>query len=159
MKLGIKKPGNERARTLAVALFLSAALVIGLGFFLLLARTHHASIERSQARKYALLVAQAGAEEALAQLDPNGQAHGVAFDRTSNGWGPPSAGFYGPKSRSLDTNTSYSVVFTDTPYPAIYSTGYVTLPGFHAPIKRVICVITTNTSPSRPELGRLENQF
>jgi hypothetical protein len=94
-------------------------------------------------------VAEAGVEEALAQLNPG--APQPVIDRTANGWGAPSSGIYGPVSRSLSSG-SYSVVYTDDPLPVIYSTGYVTIPTFSATLKRVVRVGTAN-APLFPVSG------
>ena len=79
----------------------------------------------------------------MAQLNPGALAVNIWLPYTNN-WGLPSGGFYGPVSRSIVTNTSYSVVFSDTRWPSIYATGYVTLPDISATLKRVVCVATTN---------------
>jgi hypothetical protein len=97
-------------------------------------------------------MAEAGVEEALAQLNPGastwvwGAPHfGINF--SANGWGPPAGGFYGPINRSLPTGTltnSYGVVFTTDTFPIIYATGYVTIPALSATLSRTVMVTTTN---------------
>jgi hypothetical protein len=98
-------------------------------------------VARSQAWNSAITVAEAGVEEAFAQLNPGAGVSVV--DRTANGWGAPSGGLYGPVARSLSSG-SYAAVFTTDTNPVIYATGYVTIPAFSATIQRVLRVGTTN---------------
>src|SRR5262245_47899397 len=114
--------GNVLLMTLCVVLGLSFALA----GYLALVRSHFNWMARSEAWNAAMVMAESGAEEGLAQVNP-----GVAvasLNLWNNGWGLPVGGFYGPMSRTL-ANGGYSVVFTDTKYPVIYSTGSVMIAG------------------------------
>ncbi len=142
MKFVIQKQNREGGSVLLVTLFVTTALLIGIGSYLLLVRAQYVSVGRSQAWNNAMTMAESGAEEALAQLNPGWTPDEV--DRTANGWGSPSAGFYGPVSRDVTNSGSYSVVFSDTTYPTIYATGYVTVPNISATLARTIRVSTTN---------------
>jgi len=142
MKFVIQKQNRQRGSALMVTLFVTTALLIGIGSYLLLIRAQYVSVARSQAWNVAMTMAESGAEEALAQLNPGALV--VSPDRTANGWGSPAAGFYGPVSRVVASSGSYSVVFSDVTYPTIYSTGYVTVPNLSATLTRVIQVATTN---------------
>src|SRR5256885_5090543 len=135
---------TERGSALVVTLFITAALLIGIASYLLLVRAQYVSVTRSQAWNGALTMAESGVEEALAQLNPGALEKTILVDRTANGWGLPAGGLYGPISRSITTNTSYSVVFSDGTWPTIYATGYVTLPDISTTLRRVVCVATTN---------------
>jgi hypothetical protein len=143
MKFIVQKQNRERGSALLVTLFVTTALLIGIGSYLLLVRAQYVSVSRSQAWNNSMTMAEAGAEEALAQLNPGAQVTLPVIDRRANGWGAPSSGFYGPVSRNV-TNGSYSVVFSDDTYPIIYSTGYVTVPNLSATLARTIRVATTN---------------
>jgi len=99
------------------------------------------SVARSQAWNGALAMAEAGVEEALAQLNPGAAV--TSIDRTANGWGQPVGNLYGPMSRTLNDG-SYSVVYTTDTYPIIYSTGYVAMPYPAATLIRTVRVATTN---------------
>jgi hypothetical protein len=127
-----------------VTLFMTTAILLGLGSYLLLVRAQYISVVRSEAWNSALGVAESGVEEALAQLNPGALETTILVDRNANGWGPPSGGYYGPMSRTLFTNSSYAVTYTAETWPTIYSTGYVTIPEFSAKLARVLRVITTN---------------
>jgi hypothetical protein len=109
--------------------------------YLLMIQNQHLSVVRSQAWNTALAVAEAGAEEALAQLNPGVILTNV--DRTANGWGLSSNGTYGPISRTLSTGT-YAVSYTTDLCPIIYSAGSATVPFMSAQLSRVIRVTTTN---------------
>jgi hypothetical protein len=144
MKFVTQKQTHERGGALVVTLFITTALLIGIASYLLLVRAQYVSVTRSQAWNGAMTMAESGVEEALAQLNPGALATTILVDRTANGWGPASGGFYGPVSRNVITNGSYSVIFSDATFPAIYATGYVTLPDISARLSRTICVLTTN---------------
>jgi hypothetical protein len=98
-------------------------------------------VARSQGWNCALTLAEAGVEEALAQLNPGAPA--PVIDRTANGWGAPQSGVYGPVARTV-TSGSYAVVYTTDTLPVIYSTGYVSIPPFTGSVQRVVRVATTN---------------
>lgn len=126
-----------------VTLFIASLLGIFLVFYLNLINGQRNLVARSQAWNASLTLAEAGAEEALAQLNPG--APWPTVDRSANGWGGPANGFYGPMARSLPAGT-YSVVCTTDAAPIIYSTGYVTIPALSGTISRTIRVTTTNAS-------------
>jgi len=138
-----RQQSQNRGSTLTVTL-LSVSLI---GFFIFayldLGRTQRILEARSQAWNAALATAEAGVEEALAQLNPG--APSPVVDRTANGWGAPVGNLYGPVSRTLTNVGSYSVVFTTDPFPIIYSTGYVSVPYLSSTIARPVRVETTNT--------------
>ena len=67
----------------------------------------------------------------------------MAVDYAANGWGAPSAGIYGPKTRQI-SNDTYTVYFTASNLPTIYSTGTVVVPLISASLTRIIRVTTTN---------------
>jgi hypothetical protein len=144
MKLTFRKQNDKRGSALVVTLFITATLLLGIASYLLLVRGQYVSVSRSQAWNTAMTLAESGVEEALAQLNPGALEKNINVDRTANGWGSPIGGLYGPMSRSVTNTGSYSVVFTDTTFPTIYATGYVTVPNISATMKRAVCVLTTN---------------
>jgi len=121
-----------------IALFICMLLGVGIGSYLMLVRAQARNVGRSQDWNRALTVSEAGVEEALAQLNPG---IGAPVDLTAHGWGAPSGGFYGPKSRSI-SNDSYTVTYTADSLPVIYSTGLVS--SANSSISRVIQAQTTN---------------
>ena len=128
---------------LLVTLFIGTILGVTLASYLLTLRAQHQSVIRSQAWNAALAMAEAGVDEALAQLNP-GIGAGTA-NRSANGWPGPAGGLYGPVSRTL-SGGSYSVVFTTDTFPTIYSTGRVTVPLLKTTLTRTVRVATTNAA-------------
>jgi hypothetical protein len=137
-----------------VTLFMVSLIGFFLFAYLYLVRTQRGLVARSQAWNGALAMAEAGVEEALAQLNPG--AYLATVDRTANGWGAPNSGIYGPASRTLTNYGSYSVVYTTDPNPIIYSTGYVSVASIPATLTRVVRVTTVNGSLFR---GALETKY
>jgi len=107
----------------------------------MLVSSEHASTARSQAWHQSLVLAEAGVEEALAQLNPGALVSDVGG---GNGWSL-SDGYYQPDPpvRSL-LNGRYAVVYTPDNPPTIYSTGYVAAPSGSVTLSRVVRVTTTN---------------
>lgn len=144
MKSQLGKKTKPQGSTLMVTLFMVCLIGFFIFAYLYLARGQRTLETRSQAWNASLAAAEAGVEEALAQVDPGVPAKPV--DRSANGWGAAVGGLYGPVSRSLSGLGSYSVVLTDDTFPIIYSTGYVSVPSLSSTISRTIRVATTNTA-------------
>lgn len=125
-----------------VTLFMASLFGMFLFSYLYLVRNQKMLVTRSQAWNGAMAAAEAGIEEGLAQLDPGVTQSNI--DLTSNGWGSPSGGLYGPMTRSLPVGGAYGVVYTTNPFPILYSTGYVSIPYLGATLSRVVRVTTTN---------------
>ncbi len=138
----MRKPNRKQGSVLLATLAATGIIGVTLGSFLLLVSSHHRTVVRSQHWNAALTVAEAGVEEALAQLNPG--VITVPVDRTANGWGSPTGGFYGPRSRALAGAGNYTVTYTDDEFPVIYSTGYVAMPTLSATFSRAVRVATTN---------------
>src|SRR5437868_697514 len=98
--------GPEHASVLMVTLFMVGLLSFFIFSYLYLVRTQRTLVARSQAWNGAMAMAEAGVEEALAQLNPGAPA--PVIDRTANGWGAAANGLYGPISRALTNTGSYS---------------------------------------------------
>ena len=152
-----QRPGkrcSEQGSVLVVTLFVCTMFGLFLGAYFYLARQQNNLVQRSQGWNGAIAVAEAGVEEALAQLNPGasvlmswgGALSGMNF--SANNWGNPQpGGFYGPQIRTLPSGSvtsSYSVVYTTDTLPIIYSTGYVTIPALSATFSRTVRVTTTN---------------
>src|SRR5262245_54273296 len=141
MKFRISKH-TERASTLMVTLFMVGLLGFFLFAYLYLVRTQRGFVARSQGWNAAMAMAEAGIEEALAQLNPGAPAPSI--DRSANGWGTPTNGIYGPVTRSMTNNSSYSVVYTTDTSPVIISTGTVYVASINATLTRVVRVTTAD---------------
>ena len=132
--------GSVLITTLLVAVLLGTVLAS----YLLMVRGQNVSVARSQAWHAALAVAEAGIEEALAQLNPG-------FPLTTNvptgrGWRLED-GVYRPDPPERELlGGRYTVSYTPGPAPTITATGYVSLPISSTTIARVIRVQTTNAA-------------
>jgi len=142
VKTRLQNSRFERGSVLIVTLFIAFLFGMFLYSYLNSVQEQKGLVARSQGWNSALVLAEGGVEEALAQLNP-GAPQPLVIDRTANGWGGPSGGLYGPVSRALSSGT-YSVVLTTDTNPVIYATGYVTIPTLSTTLKRVLRVGTTN---------------
>lgn len=129
--------------SLIVTLVITLLLGLMLASYLMLVQSQHVSTARSQAWHAALILAESGVEEALAQLNA-GVASGPPVVPGGNGWSL-SDGYYrpDPPERAL-LNGSYAVAYSDSIPPLIQSTGYATFSGSTTVLTRVIQVTTTN---------------
>src|SRR5215472_15579437 len=103
MKLYLTRRHSERGTVLMVTIFMASLFGMFLYYYLNLIHCQHNLVARSQAWNASLAVAEAGVEEALAQLNPGVTMQAV--DRSANGWGGPNAGNYGPIVRGLPLGT------------------------------------------------------
>ena len=138
--------------SLIVTLVITLVLGLMLASYLMLVQSQHVSTARSQAWHAALILAESGAEEALAQLNA-GVTNGPPAVSGGNGWGL-SDGRYrpDPPERTL-LNGSYAVAYSASAPPLIQSTGYASLSGSGAVLARVIQVTTTNAPLFTTSLG------
>jgi hypothetical protein len=133
---------KQAGSVLLITLFIATLFGLFLFSYLYLVRNQKALVSRSQAWNGAMGLAEAGVDEALAQLNPAAPQLPVV-DRTANGWGSPSAGVYGPMTRILSDGW-YSALYTTDNYPILYVTGYVSIASIQATLARTIRVTTTN---------------
>lgn len=139
----VKLPRTPRTQgsSLIVTLLVTLLLGMTLASYLMLVRSERVSTARSQAWHQALVMAETGVEEALAQLNPGAFASDVGG---GNGWALYD-GFYqsDPPERSL-MGGRYAAVYTPNNPPTIYSTGYTAFPAGSTTLSRVVRVTTTN---------------
>lgn len=128
-----------------VALLVTLLLGFTLASYLILVRSQHASTVRSQGWHQALVLAESGVEEALAQLNPGVNPTEITTPVPGgNGWILIN-GFYqlDPPDRTLPGGR-YAVVYTPDNPPTIYATGYTKLPAGSVTLSRAVRVTTTN---------------
>lgn len=123
---------------------------------LIMIQNQNLSVVRSQAWNGAMGLAEAGVEEALAQLNPGAVTNTVEVNLGANGWGPPSAGAYGPVARTLADGT-YAVSYTTASAPVIISAGSVALPWMSATLTRTLRVTTTNVALCNVAFGAVNS--
>ena len=139
----IHRPRNEGSMLIITVCM---AVVIGLGLvsYLWLVHSKNKLASRSLHWNMAMAHAEAGVEEALAQLN---HIFGTNVNRAANGWGGPTDGVYGPVQRNLKSG-AYSVTISTDPYPIIRSTGYATNPisGTNPVVQRTVEVSASISS-------------
>src|SRR5262245_5220650 len=81
-----RRSSRERGAVLLASLFVVGALGITLGSYLLLVRNNYVLTARSQSWNAAMVLAEAGAEEGLAQLNPGPFVAPSSADRCANQW-------------------------------------------------------------------------
>lgn len=121
MKTNIQTRSNIRGSILIVTLVTGMIIGVVIASYLTLVSHQNATVARSQTWNAALAAAEAGVEEALAQLNPGGLKKTI--NRGANGWAFDGQFYNAPSPRSLK-NASYEVRFTNSFYPVIYSKGY-----------------------------------
>jgi hypothetical protein len=155
---------NKTGSVLFITLILAGLLGTALGSYLYWVRSQNLLTTESHAWNGALVVAEAGVEEALAQLNTK---FGTNGNFAANGWGV-SGGIYGPPDGGTPrvlrvgsvTNGSYSAIITrdaTTGYPIVYSTGYTTVPLVGRLITRVVKVETDTTPAFAGAMAALNN--
>jgi len=136
------KAANDQASVLLIVMLITLVLGLGLASYLALMRWEHVSVVRSQAWNGALAMAEAGVEEALAQLNPSALLFNTDIDRGANGWSLSSDGNYHAPRRTLPDGY-YDVTITADTFPMIYATGYVKIPTLSTTVARKVAVTTT----------------
>ncbi len=154
MKMPRNKPAVDRGSTLVVTVILCAILGVMVGSYLYLIQTQHLSAGRSQKWNQALVVAEAGVEEAMALMNGGVQgANFAVFPWTSSGPGV----FKNDTNRpACKFGTSYYQVFITNAFvgakPVILSTAYVPAPIRSSVIRRTVRV-ETKPRPTFPVKG------
>lgn len=133
---------GEQGGVLMVTVMIALLIGVTLASYLTLVRNQSMAVARSQAWNTALTLAEAGAEEALAQMNHSGGL--VSAVPGGNGW-VLSGGVYrcDPAEREM-AGGRYAAVYTASASPIIYSTGYVTVPMTSDSVTRVLVIRTTN---------------
>jgi Tfp pilus assembly protein PilX len=146
------RPRRNDGGSLVVTLVITLLLGLMLASYLMLVQSQHVSTARSQAWHAAIILAEAGVEEALAQLN-TGVTNGAPAVAGGNGWSL-SDGFYrpDPSERTL-LNGRYAVAYSANVPPLIQSTGYTAISGSGTLLARVVEVTTTNAPLFTSGLG------
>ena len=126
-----KRTGERGAALIAVLVFAISAVLV-MGVYLELVNSDAKNISRSQDWNRSLAYAEAGVDEALAQINAS------PSDFSANSWGG-SGGNFGPVTRTL-AGGSYSVSIVGGPVPTIYSTGFVNVASSDQQVSRVVKV-------------------
>ncbi len=138
-------------------IILGCCMLIGLAGYIQLLSNHKKLVNRSQDWNAAITMAEAGVEEALAQIN---SGYNIFFQTNSgnfsvNGWGAAN-GKYGPVTRSI-AGGYYSVSIIGGATPSIYSTGYVNVAISGSTISRVIKATTYQLGLFNVAIGAVSN--
>lgn len=150
MKIHFQKKSDERGSILIITMGICLGLLLVFGSYVMLLSQQKTIVTRSQTWNAAMTMAEAGIEEAMAQLN---QPASITFTGTNNAsamtnfsnnsWGGGSGLTYGPKGTNL-LGGSYMASFYApilsgfVTNAIIYSTGYATVPITGATITRVV---------------------
>ena len=152
MKATSQKRQPQQAYILLMTVIFILVIGITIGGYLLVVRQEDQTVVRSQRWNNALAMAEAGVDEALAQMNnsPNNFA--------ANGWGGGGTANYGPTRRTLP-NGSYNVIISNDSAHTIYSRGYAWVPAASQQVSRIVKVTATTSqqSPFIVGLGAVGN--
>ena len=152
MKIPCQKSSRSEQGYFLVATLIFAMVVgVSLGSYLLLSTQEERMVVRSERWNAALAMAEAGVDEALAQMNAS------PSDFAANGWGGGTLN-YGPVTRTL-VNGSYTVVISNDVNHTIYSTGSAAVPATAQEVSRTVRVTVTpeQVSPFSVGLGAVGN--
>ena len=156
MRIRINNQGGARGSVLIITLGVTLLLGLGLASYLLLVRWQHLLNVRSQAWNAAMGMAEAGIDDALAQLNPSALLFTTNINRGANGWTLMGDGMYHAPRRNL-ANGYYDVALSADTFPIICSTGYVTIPTLQTTIRRAVRVTTTTSFLYRGAMAARRN--
>lgn len=122
-----------------ITLFVVIILGSVLGAYLYMVKQESAMVTRSQAWNAALMMAEAGIEEGMAQINAGFGTNNMG-SANANGWAGPSSAVYGPKTVTWSNGSYVANIDLSGPVPVITSTGYVTIPTLSATLSRVVQV-------------------
>ena len=143
MKTRFGKLRRQDGTVLFVTLAICTVLGILIGSYLYLVQTERLGVARAQSWDSALVVAEAGVEEAMAHLNSGIGTNNFA----TNSWASLGSGIVG---KTNYIGTSYAVISIQSPsnsYPVIFSTGYVPGP-MSGPILSRSIQVNTKTQTS-----------
>jgi Tfp pilus assembly protein PilX len=168
MNISSSKQKREQGSILIVTLTLGVILALASVSYLLLVGTQKTVVTRSQTWNAALPMAEAGVEEAMAQVNSQvvfgGYQSFTNFSTSTNppqnfspnGWGTGTWGstnIFGPMSRSLIGGTYSVFITTNDATPSIYSSGSTTVPVTGDTISRSVKVATMLVRLSNVGIG------
>jgi hypothetical protein len=161
MDLQYKKALNTSGSVLVICLILAVILGVTLGSYLTWVRHQNVMSIQSHAWHMALAAAEAGVEEAMANINSK---FGTSNNLAANGWGGSSGGPYGPVTRTLVSGSSVNGEFSamivrdaTSGFPIIYSTGYTIVPVIGKRIERSVEAITATMPVFAGAMAALDN--
>lgn len=150
MKIFLPQRPRNQGSILFVALIISIVIGLSMAGYLTVVAGQQRSVARSQKWNASLDLAEAGIEEALAQVNASPD------DFSANSWGVNNGTNFGPVVRSL-TGGSYGVCIQGTNAPIIYATGSVTAPLTSTVLTRTVRITTQVLPRFNVALGAVNN--
>ena len=141
MNFALSQRRGELASVLVLTLILCAILGLLMGSYLYLVQTQQKSVASSQAWNSALVVAEAGIEEAMAHLNSGVTTNDLA----KNWWSKLSPGVFSKSNVVGNSVVSVTIKIPPAianPYPVVASTGYVPGPIGTPTVFRTVTVQT-----------------
>ena len=126
---------NQDGSILLAGLMTTAVIGMTICSYLLLVRSQHVAVVRSQNWNAALSLAEAGVEEAMAHLNSRLGKAGAALP--ADGWTKLPSGYYGLPVRQINSG-SYQVLYSPDSSPMIISTGRVSVADSSTVISRTL---------------------
>jgi Tfp pilus assembly protein PilX len=144
MKITLSKSNGNHGSVLLVTLGLCVILGILMGGYLSLVNAQRLSVARAQCWNHALVLAEAGVEEAMAHMN-SGLSIGSLG---ANSWVAAGGSTYVKTNSNLANGVSYvaTIIATNTSNPVIRSTGYVPGPYSTIALSRTVQVSTKTLS-------------
>ena len=133
MKILLRQPEPERGVALTITLILMVLCGTVLGGYLVLTTYEEKAVSRSQTWNCALAYAEAGVDEALAQLNSGSGAW------SDDGWGG-SGGAYGPVTRTMQNGSYTAKIVVNGAVTTLYSTGSVNVASSSVKVSRAVAV-------------------
>lgn len=130
MKIHPHPRGSERGSVLLISLFTAVIIGVTLASYLILTQSQNISIARSQNWNSAIALAEAGAEEALAQLNrsaPYFEPSAGTNNLASNGWTDMGGMVFVSPIRFLGNDYYVATITFNGSTPVIYATGNVAM--------------------------------
>jgi hypothetical protein len=156
MKLSFRDQNRQSTQGSILLVTMGLAVLSGvtLASYYTLVVQEHRTVSRSQSWNRSLTLAEAGVDEALAQVNAS------PGNFTANNWGGTGGtnGSFGPVTRTLSDGT-YSVAIVNSSVPAIYATGFVAVADTSQTVSRKVKVTFSpqQMSPFTVALGAVTN--
>jgi len=153
MKVSVQIRRKQSGSVLVISMLVALILGLTMGSYLYWVRAQNIQTAESQAWNTALVAAESGIEEGMAQVNisfGNVASPTNYLNSLQANFGAAVSGVYGPRANTNLSGARYSLIVQPTvagyPGPMITATGYTAVPYMSRPIARTVRVYTT-TSP------------
>jgi len=125
MKTQTNRKQSDQGSALVITLVVGTIMLLMAASYLQLLGTQKTIVVRSESWNASLIMAEAGIEEGMAQVNAH-PSYTLTNDFSGNSWGFANS-YYGPMAHNLKGG-NYIVSIANTVPPVIYATGYITVP-------------------------------